>query len=94
MPIIGGVLSGLYLNGRILSGGGDWQIIRNDGVVDLRAQYALELTDGTLVEVDNRCLRHLPAEAENRMAVGDAVSPADYDFQIFSDKCTSERGRW
>ncbi|AWN15303.1 hypothetical protein SALB1_1096 [Salinisphaera sp. LB1] len=35
--------------------------MRNDGVVDLRAQYAIELTDGTLVEMDNAGLRHADA---------------------------------
>ncbi len=63
VPINGGRVSGPYLNGWILPGGGDWQTVRNDGVVDLRAQYAIELTDGTLVEMDNRGLRYAPAEA-------------------------------
>ncbi|MGN8159646.1 DUF3237 family protein [Salinisphaera sp. RV14] len=63
VPISGGRVVGPYLNGRILPGGGDWQTVRNDGVVDLRAQYAIELTDGTLVEMDNFGLRYVDADA-------------------------------
>ncbi|HET7313400.1 DUF3237 domain-containing protein [Salinisphaera sp.] len=58
IPVVGGTLDGPYLSGRIPAGGGDWQTIRADGVIDLAAHYSLELDDGTRVEFDNRGLRH------------------------------------
>lgn len=58
IPVTGGSLAGPYLAGRILPGGGDWQTVRGDGVIDLAAHYPLQLTDGTCVEFDNQGLRH------------------------------------
>lgn len=58
VPVVGGTLAGPYLSGHILTGGGDWQTIRPDGVIDLAARYTLELADGTRVEFSNQGLRH------------------------------------
>ncbi|MES1936744.1 hypothetical protein C27AD_10361 [Salinisphaera hydrothermalis C27AD] len=81
VPITGGTVSGPYLSGRVLPGGGDWQTIRPDGVVDLRAQYAFELDCGTYVEMDNSGLRYAPPDVAAELAAGRAVSPSDYYFQ-------------
>src|SRR5438270_3997600 len=44
--ILGGKVHGPRLSGRILSGGADWQIVRPDGVADLRARYTIETDRG------------------------------------------------
>ena len=36
IDIIGGTVRGARLNGRILPGGADWQIVRGDGAADIR----------------------------------------------------------
>ena len=46
--ILGGTVDGPKLNGKILPGGADWQIVRADGVVDLRARYTVESDAGGL----------------------------------------------
>jgi hypothetical protein len=35
VPIAGGEVSGPKVRGQVLRGGGDWQIIRDDGVAEL-----------------------------------------------------------
>ncbi|MGB7757392.1 MAG: DUF3237 domain-containing protein [Salinisphaera sp.] len=77
VPVVGGTLDGPYLSGRILPGGGDWQTIRPDGVIDLAARYTLELVDGTRVEFDNQGLRH----DETGATEGEALATSQYYFQ-------------
>ncbi|WP_158583589.1 DUF3237 domain-containing protein [Salinisphaera sp. Q1T1-3] len=81
VPITGGTLTGAWRSGHVRPGGGDWQTIRPDGVVDLRAQYVLELDDASLIEIDNRGLRHAPPAVADRLAAGAPVSPDEYYFR-------------
>ncbi len=38
IPITGGRVEGAKLQGRILPGGADWQIVRGDGAADVQAR--------------------------------------------------------
>ena len=76
--ITGGRFSGERLSGRVLAGGADWQVIRADGVADLDARYTLETSDGALIYVRNRGLRHGPAEVVQKLSRGEAVDPSLY----------------
>lgn len=78
IEITGGTFSGARLQGRVLPGGADWQVIRSDGVACLDARYTLETTDGALIYVENRGYRHGPREVIERLARGDEVDPALY----------------
>lgn len=57
IPISSGTLSGPKLNGTILPGGGDWNVVRSDGVVHFVAKYTICADDGsgneTLINVTN-----------------------------------------
>lgn len=44
IPITGGTVVGPTLNGTVLPGGGDWNVIRPDGVVHVSAKYTLRVT--------------------------------------------------
>jgi hypothetical protein len=79
--ITGGTVSGERLKGRILPGGADWQIIRTDGVADIRARYTLESDDGGLVLVNSEGLRHGPPDVIERLGRGETVDPALYYFR-------------
>jgi len=81
VPIIGGEVEGDALSGEVLAGGVDWQILRQDGTLDISAQYVLRASDGSLIEVESRGYRHGPAEVMARLAKGEAVSPDDYYFR-------------
>jgi uncharacterized protein DUF3237 len=81
VPIAGGVVSGPRLQGRVLPGGADWQILRPDGTADLDARYTIQADDGALVYVVNRGVRHGPAEVLARLNWGERVDPASYYFR-------------
>ena len=49
--ILGGPVTGARLNGRVLPGGADWQIVAADGSIDLHARYTLQSDAGALVSV-------------------------------------------
>ena len=76
IPITGGTVAGPRLNGRVLPGGSDWQVIAPDGTADLVARYIIEAQDGTLITVVNRGLRRAAPEVMARLAAGEAVNPA------------------
>ena len=79
--IAGGVVSGPRLQGRVLPGSADWQILRPDGAADLDARYTIQVEDGALIYVLNRGVRHGPAEVLARLNKGEHVDPASYYFR-------------
>jgi hypothetical protein len=81
IDITGGRVHGSRLNGRILPGGTDRQIIRADGVTDLQARYSIETDTGARILVNSDGLRHGPAEVLAAIARGEPVSPTLYYFR-------------
>lgn len=81
VDILGGEVSGPRLAGRVLPGGADWQMVRDDGVAVLEARYTIEADDGALITVQNFGYRHGPAEVLARLARGEEVDPASYYFR-------------
>ena len=79
--ILGGPVTGPKLNGRVLPGGADWQILAADGSLDIQARYTIESEAGALIQVDSRGLRHGPPEVLARMAKGEDVDPSLYYFR-------------
>lgn len=76
-----GTVSGPRLQGRVLPGSADWQILRPDGTADLDARYTIQADDGALIYVVNRGVRHGPAEVLSRLNRGEFVDPASYYFR-------------
>jgi hypothetical protein len=74
-------VEGVRFNGRILSGGADWQIIRTDGVADIQARYVIETDAGARLLVQSNGLRHGPAEVLARIARGEPVDSSLYYFR-------------
>ena len=81
VPILGGRVSGPRLDGEILPGGADFQLIRPDGVAEIEARYVLRLSDGALVYVVNRGLRHAAPEDMARLLRGEPVPPERVYFR-------------
>ena len=79
--ILGGTVEGPKFKGRILPGGADWQIIRSDGVADVRAHYAVESDTGGHVLVTNEGMRHGPSEVMARLSRDEKVDPSLYYFR-------------
>jgi hypothetical protein len=76
IPITGGTVTGPKLQGRVLPGANDYQIIRSDNVLELQARYIIETTDGALIYVENTGMRDGPADLLAKQAAGKLVDPA------------------
>ena len=81
--ILGGTVEGPKLNGKVLPGGADWQIVRADGVVHLNARYTIETNTGGQILVDAEGYRHGPPEVMAALARDETVDPARYYFRTF-----------
>ena len=75
IPIAGGEVKGKDVNGRVLAGGADFQIIRPNQLIELEAKYAIETDDGAVIYVENRGIRFGPIERVERLNRGEAVDP-------------------
>jgi hypothetical protein len=79
--ILGGTVRGRKLQGRILPGGADWQIVRADGAADISARYTIETDGGARILVNSDGLRHGPPEVLQALMRGEPVDPASYYFR-------------
>jgi len=81
IPIIGGTVQGPTINGEILKGGADWQIVRKDGVAELEAHYQFKTDDGVIIYIKNIGMRVATPEVAARIAKGEKVDPSQYYFR-------------
>ena len=81
VPITGGSFEGPLLRGRVLPGGGDWTILRSDGVLELDLRVTLETDDAARIQLASLGLRNGPIEVLAALARGEAVDPASYYFR-------------
>jgi hypothetical protein len=91
IDIRGGTVRGPKLNGRVLPGGADWQVIRADGAADISARYTIETDQGACILVSSDGLRHGPPDVIARLARGEEVDPALYYFRTLVRFETSDR---
>jgi Protein of unknown function (DUF3237) len=77
----GGTFDGDGLHGHLLPGGTDWQQVRADGVLEIRAHYLLQTEQGETIEVISEGLRDASPEVLARIATGEAVDAAEYYFR-------------
>jgi hypothetical protein len=80
-PIAGGTFEGPQLRGKVLPGGGDWTLLRPDGVLELDLRITLETDDGALIYMTSVGLRHGPPEVLTALARGEPVDPSKYYFR-------------
>ena len=85
VAITGGSFEGPRIGGRVVPGGADWQFVRPDGVLSVEAKYTLEASDGALIMVTNRGMRHGPPEVIQKLARGEAVDPSSYYFRTAAE---------
>lgn len=79
--VAGGSFEGPRLNGKVLPGGGDWLLLRNDGVLQLDVRLTLETDDRQLIYMTYRGHRHGPAEVMARLNRGESVDASEYYFR-------------
>lgn len=80
--VTGGSLIGPRIRARILPGGGDWALMRGDGVLLLDVRLMLQTDDGAAVYMTYAGRRHAPETVMARLARGEAVDPAEMYFRI------------
>jgi Protein of unknown function (DUF3237) len=79
-----GTIEGPGIKGKVLPmSGGDWPLVRPDGVIDFDARYLLELDDGTIIYLQNRGFRwaRTPEVAE-WMARNEPADPSEYYMRV------------
>jgi hypothetical protein len=82
IPITGGTVKGARVNGKVLAGGADFQLILNGGTqAHLDARYVIELDDGSRVFVQNTALRVASLENSQRIMNGQPVNPDEVYFR-------------
>ena len=54
IPITGGTFKGPKINGTIMAGGWDWQLVRADGCTHIKADYMIKTDDGAIINVLNQ----------------------------------------
>ena len=78
IDILGGEVHGPRLEGEILPGGADWQIVRADGTIEVVARYTIRSPSGGLVHVQNEGLRvaspEILARVQGRARAGRLLS--------------------
>jgi hypothetical protein len=77
-----GSFAGPRLRGEVLPGGGDWVLVRKDGVSQLDVRITLRCDDGSLIFVSYRGIADIPPDIRTRIAKGEDVSPDRYYFRI------------
>lgn len=81
IPFTGGSFEGPGLRGRLLPGGTDWQRVRADGVLEIRAHYMLETEQGERIEVVSEGIRDAPPAVLDRLTRGEPVRADEYYFR-------------
>ncbi len=74
-------VDGSDLRGTVAAGGVDWQTIRSDGAIELRAHYLLTTDRDESIEVRSDGLRIMSPEVAARFAAGEPLGPDEYYFR-------------
>ena len=80
IPITGGTATG-HVNGKVLPGGADFQIVVSETTTDLDARYMIELDNGEHIFVQNRALRRGSAADIAKLVRGEAVDASAIYFR-------------
>jgi hypothetical protein len=76
--ITGGTFKGPNIEGTVIPGGADWQLVRPDGVTELDSRYTLKTNDGVIIYVNNRVLARPDPGGQ------DLASPGQYRRCVLS----------
>ncbi|HXW23440.1 MAG TPA: DUF3237 domain-containing protein [Xanthobacteraceae bacterium] len=79
--VAGGIVEGPKINGRVLDGGGDWLLLRRDGVLQLDVRLTIETDDKQHIYMTYRGYRHGPKDVIDRLNRGEVVDPSLYYFR-------------
>jgi Protein of unknown function (DUF3237) len=81
VSVAGGTFAGPKLKGTILPGGGDFALVRPDGVVEIDVRITLRTDDGQHIYMTYRGLNAQGAEYAQKIQRGEAVSATEFYFR-------------
>jgi hypothetical protein len=81
VPVAGGDFEGPRLRGKVLPGGGDWLLLRSDGVLELDLRITLETDDHAPILMTFQGVRHGAPDVIAALGRGEVVDPASYYFR-------------
>ena len=82
IDILGGTAKGPALEGEVLPGGADWQLIRrSDGFTDIDARYTIRTDEGHLIYVSNIGIRHASPDVMEKLNAGETVDQSQIYFR-------------
>jgi hypothetical protein len=78
----GGTFEGEEIKGTVLpTPGGDWMLLRRDGILMLNVRLTLKTHDGHLIYMHYEGMRHGPAWVIEALNKGEKVEPSQYYFR-------------
>lgn len=78
-----GTFEGPRIKGRVIPmSGGDFPLVRPNGVIDFDARYFLEADDGTVIYLQSRGYRWAEGDAMERMARNEPVGQDEYYMRV------------
>ncbi|GAA1802501.1 DUF3237 domain-containing protein [Luedemannella flava] len=81
VPVTGGHVHGLF-TADILPGGGDWQLVRPDGAVEISARYTAQTPEGEYVNIRTFGVRSGPPDVLQALLEGAPVDASTYYFRM------------
>jgi hypothetical protein len=98
VSVLGGTLEGpgmgMPLKGKIQPGA-DYQVVRPDGLTEIDAHYVVQLANGDLIYINNRGMRHGPADVLAKLNAGENVDQSKIYFRtILSIETAAKRLEW
>jgi Protein of unknown function (DUF3237) len=78
-PVSGGAFEGPRLRGSVRpEAGGDWLLLRSDGVFQQDVRMTLQTDDGALIYMSYSGVRHASADVSEKLARGENIDPSEY----------------
>jgi hypothetical protein len=94
-PITGGTFAGERLNGKVLPGGNDWVVNRDDGVMVIDVRLTLQTDDSAMIYLSYQGRLLAGAEAMARFRKGALLQPHEYSLAMVAKfECGDGRYAW
>jgi len=94
-PIKGGHFEGAKLSGKVLPGGADWVVFRNDSVMKIDVRLSLETHEGTYIYLSYEGQFVANADALKALASGAELAPDSYNLTVVAKIETGDESlRW